>query len=132
MMGVTEMTEQVTSENTVVQEPAAESKQKVRPTEKNKTRTKRQPPYVVIVHNDDFHTFQYVIELLMRICGHNRLRALHLAFAIHNKGQASVWTGSLEVAELKRDQIRGYGPDSYASTKVSFPLGVTIEPLPSD
>lgn len=41
-----------------------------------------------------------------------------------------VWSGSKEVAELKRDQVRSAGPDFYAAKKVEFPLGVTIEPLP--
>ena len=47
-------------------------------------------------------------------------------------GRAIVWSGTKEVAELKRDQIREYGPDVYASVKVTFPLGVVIEPLPVD
>jgi ATP-dependent Clp protease adapter protein ClpS len=53
-----------------------------------------------------------------------------LATAIHFRGRAIVWSGSKEVAELKRDQIRSAGPDFHASTKVEFPLGVVIEPLP--
>jgi hypothetical protein len=36
------------------------------------------------------------------------------------------------VAELKRDQIRGFGTDYYAPKPVTFPLGVTIEPLPRE
>lgn len=91
---------------------------------------KRQPSYVVIVHNDDFHTWEYVIELLQRICGHDLQNALLLTSQVHHTGQAAVWTGAKEVAELKRDQIRGFGVDYYASQPVKFPLGVTIEPLP--
>jgi hypothetical protein len=36
----------------------------------------------------------------------------------------------LELAELKRDQLREFGPDNYAPKTVTFPLGVTVEPLP--
>ena len=57
-------------------------------------------------------------------------QAYLLALAIHCAGRAIVWSGSKEVAELKRDQVRGAGPDFYAARKVDFPLGVTIEPLP--
>ena len=32
-----------------------------------KSKPKRQPPYAVILHNDDQHTFQYVIDLLMKL-----------------------------------------------------------------
>ena len=31
------------------------------------TKQKKQPPYAVILHNDDDHTFQYVIDLLMKL-----------------------------------------------------------------
>jgi ATP-dependent Clp protease adaptor protein ClpS len=96
------------------------------------TRRKRQPPYVVIVENDDFHTYEYVIEVLQRICGHDELQAFVLADEIHHSGRAAVWSGTLELAELKRDQIRGFGPDCYAREAVKFPLGAYIEPLPGD
>ena len=48
---------------------------------------------------------------------------------IHTAGRGIVWSGALEVAELKRDQIRSAGPDFYAMKKVDLPLNVTIEPL---
>ena len=97
--------------------------------DKNKPKPKRQPEYAVIVLNDDLHTFPYVIEALMRICGHSAEQAFRLAHEIDSTGQAIVWTGTMELAELKRDQIRGYGPDRYSSNPVTFPLGCYIEPL---
>ena len=122
------------SESTTVAEPAVDQPPAA-PREKKRsqtdTRPKRQPPYAVIVENDDKHTFIYVIEVLRRVCGHNRSKAFILTSRVHRTGQAVVWTGPLEVAELKRDQIRGYGPDHYAPKTVTFPLGVRIEPLPS-
>jgi ATP-dependent Clp protease adaptor protein ClpS len=116
------------SDTAVLDEPVVQQK----PVERTRDRQKpkRQPPYVVIVHNDNEHTFDYVIELLQRICGHPLEKAVDLTFTVHNVGQAAVWTGPKEVAELKRDQIRGFGPDLYARKPVRFPLGVTIEPLP--
>lgn len=95
-----------------------------------KSKPKKQPTYAVILHNDDLHTFQYVIDLLMKLFTYPLEKAFVLTTQVHTQGKSIVWTGSLEVAELKRDQIRGFGPDMYAMTKVEFPLGVTIEPLP--
>lgn len=95
-----------------------------------KSKPKRQPPYAVILHNDDVHTFQYVIELLMKIFAYSLEKAFALTNEVHTKGKSIVWSGTLELAELKRDQVRGFGPDLYAMQKVEFPLGVTIEPLP--
>lgn len=96
---------------------------------KRNPKPKRQPQYAVVVLNDDLHTFTYVIEALMRICGHSAEQAFRLAHEIDSTGLAIVWTGTMELAELKRDQIRGYGPDLYSSKHVTFPLGCYIEPL---
>jgi ATP-dependent Clp protease adaptor protein ClpS len=92
---------------------------------------KFQPPYAVVVLNDNDHTFEYVIEGLMRFCGHSAEKAFKLAEQIHRTGRAAVWTGTMEVAELKRDQLRGMGPDFYAKRVVTYPLGVLIEPMPT-
>lgn len=101
-----------------------------RPKPASDTRPKQQPPYAVIVENDDQHTFLYVIEALMKVCGHAPEKGFLLAQQIHTQGKAVVWSGTMELAELKRDQLRGFGPDHYAPQPVTFPLGVTIEPLP--
>ena len=57
-------------------------------------------------------------------------KSFALTLQVHNEGNGIVWSGSLEVAELKRDQIRSAGPDFYATKKVEFPLKATVEPLP--
>lgn len=87
------------------------------------------PRYAVVVENDEFHSFPYVIEVLRKTCGHDRRRAYQLTNQVHFRGQAAVWTGPLEHAELKRDLIREFGPDHFASEPVTFPLGVRLEPL---
>lgn len=94
------------------------------------TKPKPLPPHAVVVLNDEDHTFPYVIDVLQRICGLNDEDAWLRTNEIHHNGRAVVWTGSKEVGELKRDQIRGFGPDFYASATVRYPLGVVLEPLP--
>ncbi|HWB12272.1 MAG TPA: ATP-dependent Clp protease adaptor ClpS [Pirellulales bacterium] len=91
---------------------------------------KRLPPYAVVVLNDDEHTFVYVISTFMKVFGYDRTKSFRLALEIHARGRGIVWTGPKEVAELKRDQIHSAGPDLHAAKKVSFPLGVVLEPLP--
>jgi ATP-dependent Clp protease adaptor protein ClpS len=88
------------------------------------------PPHAVVVLNDDLHTFEYVIETFQKVFGYPTEKCFLLAKQIHEQGRGIVWSGTKELAELKRDQIRGAGPDVYASRKVEFPLGVEIEPLP--
>jgi ATP-dependent Clp protease adaptor protein ClpS len=95
-----------------------------------RARTKRQPPYAVVVLNDDDHTFEYVTATFRKVFGYAMERSFSLAKEIHWKGRGIVWQGSLEVAELKRDQIRSAGPDFFATKKVDYPLAVELERLP--
>ena len=112
----------------VLDEPIVSPKK--RPTNETKSKPKRQPHYALILHNDDDHTFQYVIDLLMKLFAHTAEKAFVLTNQVHAQGKSIVWTGTLELAELKRDQVRSFGPDLFAMKKVEYPLGVTIEPLP--
>jgi ATP-dependent Clp protease adaptor protein ClpS len=64
------------------------------------------PNYKIIVLNDDFNTFEHVVETLTTyIPGINSDQAWELADKIHNEGQAIVWTGPLEQAELYHSQL---------------------------
>ena len=74
-------------------------------------KTKRQPPYHVVLLNDDDHTYEYVIEMLKALFGHPVEKGYQLAKTVDSTGKAIVCTTSLERAELKRDQIHAYGPD---------------------
>jgi ATP-dependent Clp protease adaptor protein ClpS len=75
------------------------------------TRTRRQPPYHVVLINDDDHTYEYVILMLKELFAHPVERGFELAREVDEKGRAIVCTTSLERAELKQEQIHGYGPD---------------------
>jgi len=93
------------------------------------TKTRRQPPYHVILLNDEEHTFEYVIELIMKLFGHPRQMAEELTLRVHQAGRAVVFTTHRELAELKREQVLAYGPDiRMASSK--GPIGCVIEPAP--
>lgn len=48
----------------------------------------------------------------------------------HFTGRSIVWSGVLEVAELKADQIRSCGADPEAKAKGAMALRVTLDPLP--
>jgi len=74
-------------------------------------RTRRQPPYHVVLLNDDDHSYEYVIEMLKELFGHPVEKGYQLAKVVDTKGRAIVCTTSLERAELKQEQIHAYGPD---------------------
>ena len=65
----------------------------------------------VVLLDDDEHTYDYVIEMLMNLCGHSLERGLRAARAVGREGQAVVFTGHRELAELKAEQIAAFGVD---------------------
>ncbi len=68
------------------------------------------PNYKIIVLNDDFNTFKHVIECLVTyIPGMSSDRARDLADEIHTQGQALVWVGPQEQAELYHQQLKRAG-----------------------
>ncbi|MGB3557192.1 MAG: ATP-dependent Clp protease adapter ClpS [Geitlerinemataceae cyanobacterium] len=68
------------------------------------------PNYKIIVLNDDVNTFQHVVKCLTKyIPGMTSDRAWKLANQIHFEGQAIVWIGPLEQAELYHTQLSREG-----------------------
>ena len=64
----------------------------------------------VIVRNDNHNTFEGVaFALAQTIPGVDYDKGMALANKIHTKGQALVWSGHRELAELYHSQLEGYG-----------------------
>jgi ATP-dependent Clp protease adaptor protein ClpS len=67
-------------------------------------------PWLVIVMNDNHNTFQGVAFALSNVIpGVDYDKGMKLADKIHNTGQAVVWSGHKEQAELYWEQLQGYG-----------------------
>ena len=115
---------------TAVEEPVVVTQSSPKGKTESSSKTRRQPPYNVVVLNDEEHTFEYVIELLTKLFGHSLLLAEKLTWQIHNAGRAIVMTTHKELAELKCDQVLSYGPDPRMA-KSKGPLGCYIEPAPT-
>ena len=97
------------------------------PQQEEEVKTRRIPPYNVILENDDYHSFEFVIEVLRKALGCTEQQAFLLTHEAHTKGRAIVWTGPREVAELKAEQIQSFHEVQSGGRKLG-PLGVTIEP----
>jgi ATP-dependent Clp protease adaptor protein ClpS len=96
----------------------------VRPEE----RLRRQPPYHVILLDDDDHTYEYVITMLQQLFGHPREKGFQLAREVDTTGRAVVLTTSKEHAELKVEQIHAFGPDPLSSRNCQGSMSAYIEP----
>jgi ATP-dependent Clp protease adaptor protein ClpS len=97
------------------------------PTTSRREKTKRQPPYHVVLLNDDDHTYEYVIRMLGQLFGYDEQKAYLMAKEVDSCGRVIVATTTKERAELKRDQIHAFGPDPLlARSKGS--MSAIIEP----
>ncbi len=59
----------------------------------------------LVVWNDEVNTFEWVIDTLMDICGHQREQAEQCTLLIHLKGKCAVKNGSYETLKPQRDAI---------------------------
>jgi ATP-dependent Clp protease adaptor protein ClpS len=50
----------------------------------------------LVIYNDDVNTFDWVIDCLMKYCGHAYEQAGQCALIIHNNGKCSVKQGELD------------------------------------
>ncbi|MEM0997369.1 MAG: ATP-dependent Clp protease adaptor ClpS [Bacteroidota bacterium] len=85
------------------------------------------PQYHVVLLDDDHHTYDYVIEMLMDIFGHSVDTGYQMACEVDAAGRVIVFTTHKDRAELKRDQIHAYGAD-WRMSESRGSMSATIEP----
>lgn len=88
-----------------------------------KTREKVQAPslYKVLMHNDDYTTMEFVIEVLQGIFSKSQSEAEQIMLTIHFKGVGHCGIYPHAVAETKADQARVKARDA------GFPLRCSLE-----
>ena len=99
------MNSTVAEPKAVIAEPTTEHRQDAW------EKVRLQPPYNVVLLDDNDHTYEYVIEMLMSIFGYNPVKAFLMAREVDTAGRVIVLTTTLERAELERDRIHAYGAD---------------------
>ena len=75
------------------------------------SKTKTMPQWHVVLLDDDDHSYEYVITMLMRLFGHNASKAYQMALEVDKSGSVIVDTCNRERAELKQEQIHNFGAD---------------------
>jgi ATP-dependent Clp protease adaptor protein ClpS len=88
---------------------------------------KAAPLWHVVLHDDDDHTYAYVIEMLGKVFGHNPESAYRMACEVDQRGRVIVDTTHYERAEFKQHQIHGFGPD-WRLERCAGSMTATIEP----
>jgi len=65
----------------------------------------------VVLLDDDDHSYEYVIDLLKQIFGHQVEEGMTIAKRVDADGRAVCFTTHRELAELKQEQIHAFGRD---------------------
>lgn len=87
-----------------------------------RTRTRQPRMYRVLLHNDDYTTMEFVIEVLMRWFEKTEPEAMRIMLQVHHLGVGVAGRYTRDEAETRvaevRDEARGRG----------FPLLLSMEP----
>lgn len=86
------------------------------------------PQYNVVLLDDNDHTYDYVIEMLMELFGHSKATAFEMACEVDFIGRVVVYTSGKDEAEVKRDEIISYGPD-WRLERSKGSMSAVVEPV---
>jgi len=79
------------------------------------------PMYRVLLHNDDYTTMEFVVELLMYIFNKSLEDATRIMLNVHRNGKGVCGTYTFEVAETKVEMVHQLARER------GFPLKSTME-----
>jgi ATP-dependent Clp protease adaptor protein ClpS len=66
-------------------------------------------PYRLILHNDDFSTFDWVITCLIKVCKHDNEQASQCAHIVHFNGKCDVKYGDIETISEMKNKLQNAG-----------------------
>ncbi|MEO6398290.1 MAG: ATP-dependent Clp protease adaptor ClpS [Tepidiformaceae bacterium] len=95
--------------------------------EDESTETNLEPPYHLILLDDDHHTYQYVVMMLGAIFGYSRDKGFAIACVVDANGQAIVMTASKDEVSLKQQLIHNFGADPLMENSLGS-MSAIIEP----
>jgi ATP-dependent Clp protease adaptor protein ClpS len=88
----------------------------------DRTRTQRPRRFRVLLHNDDFTTMEFVVDVLVRHFRHSITTATQIMLEVHMKGVGVAGIFTRDVAETKVAQVTA------SAREQGYPLRLTLEP----
>jgi len=79
------------------------------------------PMYRVILHNDDYTTMEFVVEILIMVFGKSLEKASTIMLNIHTQGKGICGSYTREIAETKVNTVHSLAREQ------GFPLKSTLE-----
>jgi len=66
----------------------------------------------LLIYNDEFNTFQHVIDSLVKVCKHETIQAEQCTWIIHYNGKCAVKKGEYKSLRPMRDALLERGIDA--------------------
>lgn len=79
------------------------------------------PMYKVILHNDDYTSMEFVVQILITVFGKSLEKATQMMLNIHNKGKEICGIYPRQIAETKIETVH------HLASNKNFPLKSTME-----
>lgn len=76
---------------------------------KSQSEVIKSKPYVLILENDDYNSFEWVITCLIKICGHEQEQANQCAHIVHFRGKCDVKYGDYETISTMKEKLKTAG-----------------------
>ena len=76
--------------------------------EESAPKLKRPPQYQVLLLNDDYTPMEFVVEVLERVFGMDRILATRVMLEVHTKGRGVCGVFTYEIAETKVAQATSF------------------------
>lgn len=86
-----------------------------------------EPLFHVVLHDDDDHTYRYVVEMIVKIFGYDPAKAFDMACEVDENGVVILATLDEELARWRVRQIHDYGADPYSKNSKGS-MKATLEP----
>ena len=89
---------------------------------KTREQVKRPPLYKVLIHNDNYTTREFVVDVLRSVFHHNETDATRIMLYVHHQGVGVAGVYSFEIAEMKARKSEELAREN------EFPLRLSLEP----
>lgn len=89
---------------------------------KDRPKSKKPRLYKVLLHNDDYTTMEFVVQVLVEFFHKSRTEATHVMLHVHHKGLGVAGVYPYDVAQTKVAQV------TEAARGNGMPLLCTMEP----
>lgn len=103
-------------------DPPGKSAEKGSPGADVKERYEHPKMWRVLLHNDDYTTQEFVVEILITVFRKSRLEATRIMLSVHRSGKGIAGVYTKEIAETKATQATDH------ARSAGYPLLITTEP----